>query len=126
MKKVHHVITIDFDGTLVDWDYPSCGKPKDGAREALTLLRFLGYYVLIWSCRTCNWFPEVFPPPGLTREKLISDMRQSLEVAQIPYDEIDDGTRGKPLADFYIDDKAIRFQDNWPQIAQLIAQQSRN
>jgi hypothetical protein len=44
-----------------------------------------------------------------------------LEEHKIPYDEIDDGTKGKPLADYYIDDKAIRFTDNWVGIAGAIA-----
>jgi hypothetical protein len=43
-----------------------------------------------------------------------------LKEAGIPYDEVDDGTKGKPFADFYIDDKAIEFKDNWPEIAARI------
>jgi hypothetical protein len=40
-----------------------------------------------------------------------------LDANDIPYDEIDDGSKGKPGALYYIDDKAIRFEDNWIDIA---------
>jgi hypothetical protein len=110
------MIAVDFDGTLCDAAYPGIGQIKRGAKEALTTFRTLGYKILIYSCRTCHWYYDVFGgsplEPTLQREK-VRDMIAFLELHDIPYDEIDDGSRGKPPADFYIDDKAIRYDDVW-------------
>lgn len=116
-----NIIAVDYDGTIVDWAYPRSGTVKTGAKEALQKFKDLGYFILIWSCRTCNWFPESFPGHGTTREELIADMRRTLESNGIPFDEIDDGSRGKPMAAFYIDDHAIGFNENWSQISDYVS-----
>jgi hypothetical protein len=48
-------------------------------------------------------------------------MKDWLDEHGIPYDEIDDGTRGKVHAEFYIDDKGVRFANNWEEISDLVA-----
>lgn len=117
-------IAVDFDGTLCDWCYPEVGKIKPGAKEALQRFRELGYRIIIWSCRTCDYFPEIFAPNGLLppeQRRVFQEMKAWLDDHQIPYDEIDLGRMGKPMCDYYIDDKAVRFENNWPAIQQLIA-----
>lgn len=124
-KKIQPTLGIDFDGTLCDEAYPNIGAPKAGAKEALTLFRALGYRIVIWTCRTCHYHYDIFggdpTQPTLDREKVI-EMKNWLKVHDIPYDEIDDGSRGKLHADFYIDDKGIRFENNWEQIMVAVAQ----
>lgn len=87
------------------------------------MFRGLGYRIIIHSCRTCHWHYDIFggdpKQPTLLRPTVIA-MISWLNKWNIPYDEIDDGTRGKPLANYYIDDKAIRFEDNWPEIQHRI------
>lgn len=116
-------IAVDFDGTLCDFAYPGIGRVKEGAKEALALFRRLGYRVIIYSCRTCHWHYEIFGTdptiPTLSRPEALA-MKAFLDAEGIEYDLIDDGSKGKPLADFYIDDKGIRFQDNWAYIASVI------
>lgn len=117
-------ICIDFDGTIVDHEFPWIGKLKPGVREALQLFRALGYRILISSCRTSNWHKEEFghvdEGPAMQRP-IVKDMIEALNKADIPYDVVDDGSKGKPFADLYIDDKGLRFQDNWAQIAAWVA-----
>lgn len=113
------MIAVDFDGTCCDFAYPGVGAPKAGVREVLTRLRELGFYILIYSCRSSFWFPESFPRE--LRQRTIDEMTAWLKLHAIPYDEIDDGTRGKPFCDLYIDDKAIRFENNWTDIMGRIA-----
>lgn len=43
----------------------------------------------------------------------LQEMTDWLIDNDIPFDLIDDGKSGKPIADFYIDDKALRFVNNW-------------
>lgn len=116
-------IAVDFDGTLCDWAYPGIGKVKEGAKEALALFRRLGFRILIWSCRTSNWYTDIFKndisllPIDRPETK---DMIAFLEAEGLEYDEVDDGSKGKPLADYYIDDRGVRFRENWPEIASII------
>lgn len=120
MKKI---VAVDYDGTIVDFDFPRSGAPKHNVKESLTLLRAWGYHVLIYSCRTCKWYPEIFCAPGEVLDMnraTIRDMIDTLDRNGIPYDEVDDGTKGKPPADFYIDDKGVRFT-TWIDVLNFIS-----
>lgn len=116
-------IAVDFDGTICDHAFPHIGKIKSGVKEALTIFKELGYLICIWSCRTCHYHYDIFGGnetiPTLERERVV-EMIQFLKDNEIPYDFIDDGSKGKPSADFYIDDKAIRYQNNWDAIAKYV------
>ncbi len=117
-------LAIDFDGTLCDFAYPWIGPIKPGALAALTLFRKLGFYIVIYSCRTCYWDIDIFGgEDGVVgiNAKVALDMKAWLDENNVPYDEIDDGTKGKPTAEAYIDDKGVRYQENWPEIAAFIA-----
>ncbi len=120
MTEYQKTIAVDFDGTLCDHEYPFIGAPKPGASEALQLFRSLGYWIIIWTCRTCSWNEDVFGGGNPKYRERVLEMKEWLEKNDMIYDEIDYGERGKPLADFYIDDKAIRFSDNWLQIMESI------
>lgn len=116
-------IAIDFDGTLCEFQYPGIGPPKRYAREALEVFRNLGYRILIYSCRTSHRYYEIFggdpSQPTMERER-VKEMVSWLNEHKIPFDEIDDGSKGKPMADYYIDDKGIRFENNWPEVMAFV------
>jgi len=118
-------ICVDFDGTLCDHAYPEIGPVKAGACEALIAFKRMGYHILIYTCRTSSYHFEVFggtPGDNALERPRVQAMIAWLNEHDIPYDEVDDGTKGKPLADFYIDDKGVRFDDNWKEITYWIAQ----
>jgi hypothetical protein len=84
----------------------------------------MGYFILIHSCRTGSWLTDVFGDDTSIQpmqRKTVQEMKAWLDQHEIPYDAIDDGSKGKPPAAFYIDDKAISFGDNWSDIAEYIA-----
>lgn len=113
-------IAVDFDGTLCEQQFPGIGNPRDGAREALAAFRRMGYKVVIWSCRACHWDYDVYggdPSQPVLERQVVKDMVAWLDEQGIEYDEIDDGSKGKPSAEYYIDDKAIHFDDNWTDLA---------
>jgi hypothetical protein len=120
---IRPLIAVDFDQTLCDSRYPKCGPIKDGAKEAMIALREMGFLLLIYSCRTCSWHFNIFGGSAddsvMGRDHVIA-MKEWLDEREIPYDEIDDGSKGKPMADFYIDDKGVRFENNWPEIVKFI------
>lgn len=118
------LIAVDFDGTLCNSNYPDCGSPFAGGKQALEKFRKLGYLILIYSCRSCHWHYDLYPnvkreTPVAERDTVVN-MRKWLIEHDYPFDEIDDGSKGKPFADFYIDDRGITFANNWSSIEQRI------
>lgn len=119
-------IAVDFDGTLCDEDYPCIGQPKQGAKPMLALLRRFGFEIVIWSCRTSLWDHERYghdPALPVMERPTVKAMRDWLEENGIEYDQIDDGSRGKPAALAYVDNAGIRFDSNWPEIALFLLSQ---
>lgn len=94
-------ICVDFDHTIAHGaKFPAIGEPIDGAKESLAKLKELGYNVIIYSCR------------GDSKEG--TDLvRDWLDKHDMQYDSIFEGE--KPFAKFYIDDRAIRFE-NWKDV----------
>lgn len=118
-------IAVDFDNTLCDSKFPECGPPKPGAKEALEAFRAMGFRILIWTCRTCHFHYDVFggdPEQPTLERPAVRLMIDWLNEQGIPYDEVDDGSRGKPLSDFYCDDKAIRVDNNWSEVVEFVRQ----
>ena len=93
-------IMIDLDGVICTeertFERP-LAKPVDGAREALRQLRAAGHTVVIYTAR--NW-----PEYRVTK--------QWLDDHGFDYDGLH---MGKPVAEVWIDDRAIRFT-NWADV----------
>jgi capsule biosynthesis phosphatase len=106
-------LCIDLDGTICytkkDNQKYSEVKPKNGAIDVLKQLKREGHYIIIDTARhmkTCNHnVGQVIAKQGKT-------LFEWLDKWEIPYDEVH---FGKPLADVYIDDKGLEF-NNWEQI----------
>ena len=76
------------------------GEPMPGAREALEgLMRT--HYIIIHSCN---------------RLSVIADW---MAYYHIPYNTIWQAP-GKPVADWYIDDRALEFKGSWPEVLEKI------
>ncbi|MFM2153885.1 MAG: hypothetical protein RL199_2320 [Pseudomonadota bacterium] len=141
------IICIDFDSTLVDeWgrkfaDVTTPLKLMGGARKALQAMKAAGHVVLVSSARANRALridPELDP---LVRSGVVKLDRAAWEAEQPLHearcqqmvqfcattlkglvDAVDDGGQGKPVADVYIDDRALRFGGgvdghNWFDIA---------
>lgn len=117
-------VVIDFDDTLVTSDYPRVKGLKPGAKGALQALRSMGFQILISSCRACSWNWECYygdTPVNHASERLaFIHMKRFLDENEVPYDILDDGTKGKPSGSYYVDDKAVRFENNWPEIVEFV------
>ena len=100
------VIAIDYDKTIT--------ANFDKARLAIDTLRLKGHYIVIWSSRN-NILQH-----GTEQRKLFADMLDKLKQHNIAYDDIDYGNCGKYHAQVYIDDKCIRFENNWDEVIRQI------
>lgn len=89
-------VMVDLDGVLCTeeafFDRP-LAEPIDGAREAIAKLRAAGYIVVVYTARGWN-------------EKRLTE--RWLAEHGFEYDGLH---MGKPVADYWIDDRAIRFTD---------------
>src|ERR1043165_8231428 len=107
-------ICIDLDGVICTLKKPdetyADVKPMPGAVEKLKELKASGHYIIIQTARhmkTCQGnVGQVVKRVGEITLKWLSDNN-------IVYDEI---YFGKPWANPYIDDNALRFK-NWEEIA---------
>lgn len=143
------LIAVDFDNVIVnvrgraytDTTTPLMFMP--GAKEGLAALKRAGHKLLLYSARanrallfTPEWDPLVRAGVKRPHEAVAAQSkalhwaryREMLAFceAELPgmFDAIDDGLQGKPLADLFIDDRALTFGDGadrveWPQIAML-------
>ena len=44
-------IAVDFDGTIVEHEYPKIGKPIEGAIDVLMKLQNAGHILILWTYR---------------------------------------------------------------------------
>lgn len=106
-------IVIDLDGTICPIKEPNQSyeelKPFPKAVEKIRQLRAEGHYIIIQTARhmkTCDG------NVGLVVRKIGKLTLEWLDKNGIEYDEI---YFGKPNADVYIDDRALRFE-SWEKI----------
>ncbi len=101
-------ICIDFDGVISDYrGYFGKGKfgsPIEGVREAINELYEEGWKIIIHTTRSET-----------------EQIKRYLEVNGIPYHFVNhnpensklDLSPHKPIADVYLDDRAVRFEGEW-------------
>jgi capsule biosynthesis phosphatase len=100
---------FDIDGVIAelrkdDEDYSDV-LPKPGAFETLTKLKNDGHYIILYTARCMERYQSNLGKINAKQGLILYDW---LDKYKIPYDEI---YFGKPSADFYIDDKAIKFTE---------------
>jgi len=114
MRRTKGTLAIDFDGTIVEHAYPAVGPLKKNVVDVINGL-YEKWEIIIWTCRN---------NPTLNPDKrYLDDVRRCLDSNGIKYDRIDVGAQGKVLADFYIDDRAVAFTDNWAEIKTMLDNQ---
>ncbi len=117
--SAHNVLCVDFDGTLRPWgglfDDP---EPLPGAVEFMVAAKAANYELVIFTSRlSMTWHLAEGRNPfhgGLEQMVYIEDW---LTKHGIPFDHI---TAEKIPAMAYIDDKAVFYHDNWPELTERL------
>jgi len=107
----NQTLCIDFDGVIhkyTGWNNGQLNPDAiEGAKEAIDQLKNK-YKIVIFSTRASDKYNR-----KPTSKELIENMKQWLNQHNIHYDDI---TAEKIGAVAYIDDRAIRFEQNWNDI----------
>lgn len=103
-------IAVDFDGTLVENDYPRIGKPIVFAFDTLIKLQENGFRLILWTYRSGRTLEEAV--------QFCKDRGVSFYAVNnsFPEEEPDSEISRKINADIFIDDRNIGGLMDWGQI----------
>ena len=107
-------IAVDFDGTIVEHEYPKIGKEKLFAFRTLKELEKQGARLILWTFRT-----------GKELDEAVEYCRQNgvefYAVNKNYPEEIPDETVSRKIdADIYIDDKNLGGFPGWSEVWQIL------
>ncbi len=109
------VIAIDFDGTIVEHQYPKIGKPKRYAFETMKALQEEGHLLILWTVRTGKYLDEAVE---FCRKNGIEFFAVN---KNFPDEKFEEGQISrKILADLYIDDRNFGGFPGWGYIYQQL------
>lgn len=108
-------IAVDFDGTLVENEYPRIGKPILFAFETLKKLQQEGHQIILWTYRSGRRLEEAV---DFCKSKGITFYAVNKSYPEEKYDE---ALSRKILADFFIDDRNVNGLPPWGEIYHALA-----
>lgn len=111
---INKTVCIDLDGTLIHYEEwqgeEHFGHVLPGASDATKILHEKGWYIIIYTTRANKSI--------LT--KFLSDNKIEFDaINENPY-QPQNAKGGKPIADVYVDDRALCFKGNWQQTVKEI------
>lgn len=107
-------IAVDFDGTIVEHEYPKIGKIRPFAFQTLKMLQEKGHLLILWTYRS-----------GVYLDEALEFCKQNgVEFYAIncsyPEEVFDDSISRKIDCDYYIDDRNIGGLPSWGEIYQML------
>jgi len=114
MFKETLTIAVDFDGTIVEDNYPSIGKPQLFAFDTLKKLQDKGHRLILWTYRHGKALSEAV---AFCKENGITFYAVN---KSFPEEEFDDKYSRKLNADLFIDDRNYGGMVSWGEIYQNI------
>ena len=108
-------IAVDFDGTIVEHDYPRIGKEKLFAFYTLRELQKKGFILILWTYR---WGKELEEAVEYCRKNGVEFYAVNKNYPEEAFDE--SGMSRKIDADIYIDDKNVGGFPGWSEIWKVI------
>jgi len=113
------IIAVDFDGTVVDHEYPAIGETKLFAFETLKALQEKGFRLIMWTYRAGKELDEAVEFCKANGIEFYAINKN------YPEEEYVEGEISRKInADIYIDDKNIGGFLGWSRIWELITQES--
>jgi hypothetical protein len=107
-------IAVDFDGTIVEHEYPEIGKEKLFAFQTLKELENMGARLILWTFRAGK---ELDDAVDFCRKNGIEFYAVN---KNYPEEIFDETVSRKIDADIYIDDKNIGGFPGWSEVWQML------
>ena len=109
------IIAVDFDGTIVEHEYPKIGNEIPFAIETLReLQQNPRHRLILWTMRAGKELEEAIE---FCRERGVIFYAHN---ENYPSEELDKATSRKVLADLYIDDRNVGGLLDWGVVYQMI------
>lgn len=108
------IIAIDFDGTIVENNYPDIGAPRLPVINAIKTLQSQGHEFILWTCRAGEQLDQAIQfleQQGLHFTKVNQDSDYHLNMFE--------GRPRKIGADFYVDDKSLS-PDSFVELSRVV------
>lgn len=112
------VIAVDFDGTIVEHDYPRIGKEMMFALATLRELNKKGHKLILWTIRTGDLLDEAVEYCKKNGVDFYAVNRN------YPEEEMSSSISRKLNADIFIDDRNVGGFLGWSQIWQTLHPES--
>ena len=100
------ILAVDFDGTIVEHDYPRIGKPIPFAIETLLQLQKDGHTLLLWTVRDGDLLQEAINYVEKNGVKFFAYNKN------YPEEDVVNASR-KLNADIFIDDRNVGGLPEW-------------
>lgn len=108
------IISVDFDGTIVEHAFPEVGEPLEGAIQTLKDMQAAGGILVLNTCRE----DETHRP--FLSEAVSFLKKNGVEFASVNVNRLEDEFREKPgrkvYANIYIDDRNFGGFPGWAKI----------
>lgn len=108
-KKRKMILAVDFDGTIVEDQWPDIGDLKPNCKEILNALHDIyNCEILIWTCRDTEYGGSAKVAEFLTKQGVKFDcINTNTDYIKNAF-KVNKDSR-KVYADLYIDDKSLHF-----------------
>jgi len=110
------IIAVDFDGTIVEDQYPNIGKPLLFAFDTLKRLQSDGHRLILWTYRSGSKLTEAVE---FCRKNGIEFYAVN---CNYPEEEFNPGEQSRKIhADLFVDDRIVGGFPSWGEIYQKIS-----
>jgi len=104
------IFAIDFDGTIVEHEFPDIGPEKFGAIETMKALQKVRHKIIIWTCRTGEMLDVM--EQWFKKKNFVPD---SINKSLVPYSSYG-FSFPKVYADIYLDDRSFPPFTDWKSV----------
>lgn len=111
------IIAIDFDGTIVENEYPEIGKERPFAIDTLKMLMADRHRLVLWTCREGRLLDDAI---AWCREKGVEFYAVNRDYPEETADHNPNFTR-KLKADIFIDDRNVGGLPDWGTIYRMVS-----
>ena len=111
------VIAVDFDGTVVEHEYPKIGAERPFATDTLRMLMQDGHQLVLWTVREGQLLQDAI---DWCKERGVEFYAVNSDTSEIFNEAKDKNFSCKLNADVFIDDKNINGLPSWTDIYEII------